>query len=116
MVSNLAIAGLDLKNREAILAALASVQRRAVQRNAVAEDRDFILAQYQSAGYPDAAFEFHATPAAPHQMNLQYKVTRGQPQYVRDVLISGLHTTRRRLVDPMITMHSGEPLSWSEMG
>ena len=116
LVSNLAIDGIALKNKDAMLAALASTQGQAYSESAVAVDRDFILAQYQSAGYPDATFEFHTAPAGPHEINLRYKVTPGEPQYVRDVLISGLHTSRRRLVDPLIAMHSGDPLSWTEMG
>ena len=82
----------------------------------MAEDRDYILTQYQAAGYPDAQFESHSTPAGPHEVNLEYKVTEGVPQYVRDVLISGLRTSRPRLVDPLITLHAGDPLSWAEMG
>jgi hypothetical protein len=35
---------------------------------------------------------------------------------VRDVVVSGLHTSRRRLVDPQLTLHAGDPLSWNQMG
>src|SRR5207237_6694602 len=37
-------------------------------------------------------------------------------RYVRDLLLSGLHTTRQRLVQPLIRLKSGDPLSWTEMG
>jgi outer membrane protein assembly complex protein YaeT len=116
LVSNLAINGITLRNKDAIVSSLASVQGQPYSETAVAVDRDYILAQCQSAGYPDATFEFHSTPAGPHQFNVQYDVTQGRPQYVRDVLISGLHTSRYRLVDPLISLHSGDPLSWTEMG
>jgi outer membrane protein insertion porin family len=116
LVSTLAVNGITLKNKDAILAALASSQGQPYSETAVAEDRNFILAQCQAAGYPDATFNFHANPAGPQRVNLEYKVTQGQPQYVRDVLISGLHTSRERLVDPSITLHAGDPLSWSAMG
>lgn len=116
LVSKLAINGLTLKNKDAIVSSLASSQGQPYSETAVAVDRDFILAQYQRAGYPDAAFEYHTTPAGPHEINLRYDVTPGPPEYVRDVVISGLRTTRTRLVDPLITMHPGDPLSWTEMG
>lgn len=116
LVSNLAVNGITLKNKEAILSALTSSAGQPYSETSVAEDRDYILTQYQAAGYPDAQFESHSTPAGPHEVNLEYKVTEGVPQYVRDVLISGLRTSRPRLVDPLITLHAGDPLSWAEMG
>jgi|HubBroStandDraft_1064217.scaffolds.fasta_scaffold05737_2 outer membrane protein insertion porin family len=116
LVSHLAVNGITLKNKDAILSSLTSSQGQPFSETAVAVDRDYILAQYQSAGYPDATFAFHTTPAGPQQVSVQYTVTEGMPQYVRDVLISGLHTSRRRLVDPLISLHSGDPLSWTEMG
>jgi outer membrane protein insertion porin family len=51
-----------------------------------------------------------------HQMSLQYTIVEGEPRYIRDVLITGLHTTRSRLVDPDISLKAGDPLSWTEMG
>jgi outer membrane protein insertion porin family len=116
VVSKLAVHGITLTNKDGILSALASSQGQPYSETAVAEDRNYILAQCQAAGYPDATFEFHATSAGPQLMNLEYNVTEGKPQYVRDVLISGLHTSRQRLVDPSITLHAGDPLSWSAMG
>jgi outer membrane protein assembly complex protein YaeT len=116
VVSNLAVNGITLKNREAILSALASSPAQPFSETAVAMDRDYILDFYQSAGYPNATFDYRATPAGPHGIDLQYTITEGTPQYVRDVVISGLRTSRRRLVDPRLTLHAGDPLSWSEMG
>jgi len=115
-ISNLAINGLTLANRAAIVSELASAAGQPYSETEVAEDRDFILAQCQTAGYADATFTFKATPAGPDRVNLEYDIAQGNPQYVRDLLISGLHTTRHRLVDPLITMHAGDPLSWSKMG
>ena len=116
VVSNLAVDGITLKNRDAMLSVLASSPGQPFSETAVAMDRDYILENYQSAGYPNATFEYRTTPAGPNRINLQYNVTEGAPQYVRDVLLSGLRTSRRRLVDPLVTLHSGDPLSWSEMG
>jgi outer membrane protein assembly factor BamA len=80
-------------------------------------DRDSILDFYQSSGYLNADFNWKMTPGpGPHQMELQYTVTEGKPNYVRDVLFYGLRTTRRRLVNPAVRLKAGTPLSWTEMG
>ena len=115
LVSDLVVNGIDLKNKNTILHSLASVSGEPFSETAVAMDRNYILTQFQSAGYPDATFQYRATPG-PARMRLEYTVTPGAAQYVRDVVISGLHTTRARLVDPLITLHPGDPLSWVAMG
>jgi outer membrane protein assembly factor BamA len=53
---------------------------------------------------------------AQSQVNLTYVITEGAPRYVRDVLISGLRSTRMRLVQPNVLLKAGEPLSWTKMG
>src|SRR5581483_7470217 len=70
-----------------------------------------------SSGYPDATFEYKATPdKTNHVMAVQYNVVEGEPRYVRDVLITGMRTTRSRLVNPNISIKAGDALSWTEMG
>jgi outer membrane protein insertion porin family len=116
LVSRVEVTGINLKNKEAILASLASAPGQPFSETTIAMDRDAILEAYQSAGYSNAAFEFRATPDGPQRMNLQFKITEGMPQRVRDILLSGMHTSRHRLVDPLVTLNPGEPLSWTEMG
>ncbi|HWC97604.1 MAG TPA: POTRA domain-containing protein [Candidatus Sulfopaludibacter sp.] len=117
LVSGLQVNGMKLPNKDAILAKLASQPGQPFSETSVAMDRDYILESYRSVGYPSAAFDYRATPAAePYRMSLVYTVTEGQPQYVRDVLITGLHVTRKRLTNPVVTLHAGDPLSWTEMG
>jgi outer membrane protein insertion porin family len=116
LVAKVAVNGITLKNKDAILAALSSVPGQPFSDTAVALDRDYILENYQSAGYPNATFDYQATPSGLHTINLQYNVTEGSAQFVRDVVVSGLHTSRHRLVDPLVSLHTGDALSWSEMG
>jgi outer membrane protein insertion porin family len=117
VVANLQVNGIDLPNRDAILAHLASSASQPFSDTSVATDRDYILETYQSSGYPNVTFDSRTAPGpAPHQVNLQYTVTPGMPEYVREVLISGMHTSRHRLVDPLVSLHPGDPLSWTEMG
>jgi outer membrane protein insertion porin family len=79
---------------------------------ALGMDRQSILTYYYSQGYPDAAFDAAWHPSdALHRVNLVYTITEGDPQYVRDVLISGLKTTRRSLVNKKLKIKPGDPLS-----
>jgi outer membrane protein assembly complex protein YaeT len=116
VVGHLAVNGLTLKNKDAILSHLSSSSGQPFSETTVAIDRGYILEQCRSAGYPNVEFEFRATPSGPHRFDVSYLVTETSPEYVRDVLVSGLHTTSRRLVDPLISLHPGDPLSLTEMG
>lgn len=116
LVSDLKVNGITLKSRDQMLATLASTPGQPFSETAVAMDRDSILAVYQSSGYPSAEFEYKTAPAGNGRISVQYNITEGEPQYVREVLVSGLHVTRHRLVDPLMKLHEGDPLSWTEMG
>jgi outer membrane protein assembly complex protein YaeT len=116
-VSTLDIEGMTRKDRPQIVAMLASQPGQPYSDTSVGLDRSYILGVYQGTGFPDATFEYHATPdTVNHTVAIRYTIVEGQPRYVRDVLITGLRTTRHRLVDPNISIHAGEPLSWTEMG
>lgn len=116
MVSGLTVSGITRADKDALIAGLSSVAGQPYSEATVGQDRDYLLERYQSAGYPNAAFDSQTMPGPdPHQIELHYTITEGLPQYVREVLISGLHTTRLHLVVPFIKLHPGDPLSWTEM-
>ncbi len=117
LVSALNVDGLDRPDRGTILALLASQPGQPFSMENVAVDRNYILELYQAAGYPNVSFDYSARPAAEaHRMEVTYKIVPGQPRFVREVLISGLRTTRYSLVRRDITLQPGDPLSWSAMG
>jgi outer membrane protein insertion porin family len=116
-VAVLHVEGVSLANREQILSQLASIPGQPYSATNVAQDRDFLLRTYQAAGYLDAAFDWRISRGpGPHEETLTYTVTAGSPHYVREVLMSGLRETRQRLVDPLITLKPGQPISWDQMG
>ncbi|HEX4595267.1 MAG TPA: BamA/TamA family outer membrane protein, partial [Bryobacteraceae bacterium] len=47
----------------------------------------------------------------PHHVNVIYTITEGDRQYVREVITSGLRTTRESVVDKQITLKPGDALS-----
>jgi outer membrane protein assembly complex protein YaeT len=116
-VSTFAVDGLSLEDKDEILKELASVPGQPYSETNVATDRDFILAKCNEAGYAAAAFDFQATPVpGENRMALEYDVTLGPFQTVREIVITGLHTTRQRLIKPAIPFQAGDPLSWNAMG
>jgi outer membrane protein insertion porin family len=111
------VQGIDRPDRAAILGRLSSLAGQPFSETNVGLDRDTILGVYQSAGYPDVSFDWRISSVPErHEADLVYVVNAGPPRYVRDVLISGLHTTRMKLVTPNVLVKAGEPLSWTQMG
>jgi len=117
LVAKLTIEGMSHINKDEITSKLASTPGQPFSETNVSLDRTFIVNRYHDAAYPDASFDWRLTPGpGPHEVTLQYFITEGSPRYVRDVLFSGLHNTRRRLLNRSITLAPGDPLSWTEMG
>ena len=117
LVSAIQVHGLTLANEDRILKQLASVAGEPFSETNVAMDRDYILSNCQSAGYSDAAFAFRTIPGpGEHEMSVEYDVTAGRLLTVRDVVITGMHSTRQRLIDPALRMKAGDPLSSNAMG
>ena len=117
LVSSLDVEGVSGSDRSTIIALLASQPGQPFSAENVAIDRNYLLQLYQSKGYPDVTFQSNAAPGpAPDRMALIYRITPGAPRYVREVLIYGLHTTKPRLIRPIMQLRPGDPLSWTEMG
>lgn len=116
-VSDFELHGVKQFDAHKIVSMLACVPGEPYSENNIALDRDYIIRQYQSAGFPDASFSYSATPGpGPHQLRVDYYVTEGEKRYVRGLLLSGMRVTRPRLVDPNILIRPGDPLSWTQMG
>jgi outer membrane protein insertion porin family len=115
-VGELKIEGIERLNAESIRARLSSSPGQPFSEFNVAVDRDTILAQYFEKGFPNATFEWNSTPAAePNRIDLRYVIREGRQQFVREVLITGNHTTRSQLINRNITLSPGDPLSPTEM-
>jgi outer membrane protein assembly complex protein YaeT len=114
-VSDLVIEGVEAGDRPALEGMLASSRNQPFSEASVADDRDNFLNYYYGRGYLNATFDYDAAPAdRPNHVNLRYVLRPGARKYVRDVLVSGLETTRSRLVYDRLELRSGEPLSLSK--
>lgn len=109
--------GVSPEHAEALKAMLQSGPGQPFSEANVAADRDNILAYYFNRGYPDVSFEwaYRASPADPNRVELVFTVVEGPRLFVREVLISGLHTTHPGLVNRRIGINVGDPVSQSQM-
>lgn len=115
-VHSLDLRGVTKLGREQLQAQLSSVEGQPFSEYNVAVDRDVILREYSSRGFPNATFEWSSKPASEaHQVDLIYVIQEGEQQFVRDILISGLQTTRRSLVESKMLLKPGDPLSPTAM-
>ncbi|MBV9082431.1 MAG: BamA/TamA family outer membrane protein, partial [Acidobacteriaceae bacterium] len=115
LVSSLSIEGVPTEEIAALRPMLAAAAGQPLSDITIASDRDNLLNYYYGRGYLNASFEYSTEPAnKPYRVMLRYLLRPGPRKYVRDVLISGLQTTRRKLVLDRIELRKGEPISLAE--
>ncbi len=111
-ISELKLVGVNRLNADLIKGHLSSGAGQPFSDVNIASDRNAVLTQYSLNGFPKTAFQYQITPAAQtHQVVLTYQITEGPQQFVRDVLVLGLHRTRRDVVEQRISVRPGDPLS-----
>ncbi len=111
LVNRMTIEGVSAEDETYLRSIVRSTEGQPYSAANIAADRDSILGYYYNTGYPDAQFESSQDPAAPTRVNLHYKVTPGERQFVRGTLVRGLDTTRASLVASRISVAPGDPIS-----
>jgi len=116
LVATLDIKGAEKLNLTSTIASLSSQEGQVFSEFNVAADRETIIREYSRNGFPDATFEWSEKPGPrPHTVDLQIVISEGQQQFVRQVVITGLETTRPSLVNKQLDLHPGNPLSPTAM-
>ncbi len=110
VVDDLAINGAT-QFKPAELPSLASSSGQPFSEVNIANDRETVLTFYYTRGFPKVTFSASWRIVQPGHISVVYNITEGDREYVRDVLTSGLTTTRQSLVDRAITLKAGDPLS-----
>jgi outer membrane protein insertion porin family len=110
LVDDLAIHGVT-QFKPAQIPSLASAVGQPFSEVNIANDRETLLTFYYTRGFPRAAFNASWRTVKPGHASVVYNITEGDREYVRDVLTSGLKITRPSLVDRIVTMKPGDPLS-----
>lgn len=116
LVSSLSIVGVEKLESAKSPARLASQQGQPFSEFDVATDRVSILNEYSAAGYSDTTFEWNWTPGEkPFTVDLKFTIHEGGFQTVRDIVLTGLSTTRLSLVTGQVKEKAGDPLSATTM-
>jgi len=115
IVDSVEVNGIQHGNADELRGTLATQEGQPFAEVNMAADRNQILTWYFNHGYPSATFKAEWKPAAEvNHVNVRYTITEGEPQFVRDVFMTGLKHTRMSLVEKRITLDSGDPLSTVE--
>ena len=116
IVGSLEVDGVNPKDLDAVRAALQSAEGQPYSPTAVLSDRDAIQNYYFNAGFAGASVEYEVKPMEqPFRMAVHFQITESRRNFVRDVVISGLKTTNRKIVEERISVRAGEVLSQTEM-
>jgi outer membrane protein assembly complex protein YaeT len=112
LVGRVQVEGVDKLDKSKLLSKLSSVDGQPFSEFNVAVDRDTILAQYFTSGFPRATFDWTSKPGAdPHRIDLFFTIHEGQQQFVREVIVTGLKITTPSLVSRNLLLNPGDPLS-----
>jgi outer membrane protein insertion porin family len=111
-VSSLDIEGTDRLSLKDIAPSFASAAGQPYADVNVATDRNMILQDYYSNGFPNATFRYQlARDPSNSTVELTYQIQEGPREFVRDVIVTGLDRTRLSLIDSDIDLKPGEPIS-----
>ncbi len=111
-IDKLAVSGWSDEAMKAVQPRLSSSAGQPFSEFNVASDRREILNYYFSKGYPSPEFRWKFEEAgAANTVNVQYDISSGQQRFVRQLIVTGLKITRRKLVDDALEIKEGDPLS-----
>ena len=112
LVDRVELNGVRQLNKEELVKSLASAAHQPFADVNLARDRSNVLTSYFSHGFPAATMKAEWKPSeTPNHVNVIYTVQEGRQQFVREIVTSGIHTTRQRLIDKQLTLKAGDPLS-----
>jgi outer membrane protein assembly complex protein YaeT len=115
-VRKLAMPGATADEAKYFRTIISSLEGQPFSETDVADDREDILNYYFNRGYPDTTFEWTTSDTGtPNHVDLTFTIKHGHRQYVRDILINGLHTTNPRLVTSRIRFSPGDALAESSL-
>lgn len=111
-IDSLQVSGIEKMDRTQLLSGLSSTAGQPFSEFNVAVDRDAILARYFEKGFADVTFEWSSKPAAqPYRVELNYVIHEGKQQFVRQVIYTGNKVTKDRVINRLLELNPGDPLS-----
>ncbi|MBZ5606387.1 MAG: BamA/TamA family outer membrane protein, partial [Acidobacteriia bacterium] len=113
-IGTLRIVGIPEDEGKSLRARLNSLNGQPYSDLSIGLDRGEILRTLFGRGYRHATVRASSSPAGPRRVDLTYTIERGEQEFVRDVLISGLKATRPGVVQRNLRIKPGDPLSLPE--
>jgi outer membrane protein assembly complex protein YaeT len=112
-VGTLQLEGNDHVSAAALTALMNTTSGQLLSPRALAGDDNAILTEYYGRGFDQAAVTVtqQSDPADPGKVNVAFHIGEGRQTFVRNVLLTGLETTRPQTVARAIAIHAGDPLS-----
>ena len=111
-VAALEITGAERVRLASLEEGLSSQRGQVFSEVNIAADRDTLLRHYGDNGFPNAAFQWASSPGAePYTVNVRFMLREGEQQSVREIVTSGLSTTKRDVVAGQFGFGPGDPLS-----
>ncbi len=115
-VASLTVSGVEEPELSKVTEHLTSKEGQPFSEYDVTSDKQTILDRLGAAGYSDASFEWSWAPGATQfTADVKFILHEGDPQFVREVVVTGLSTTRRSLVEKQLKEKTGDPLSATSM-
>ncbi len=112
MVESLRLEGTNNLNLSPIIGSLNSQAGQVFSEFNIASDREAILRLYGENGFAAATFEWDSEPSLkPNQVNVRFRIQEGEREFVREVVTSGLATTKPDLVNRLLLLNPGDPMS-----
>ncbi len=117
LVKQLNIVGASTFAASALQNLLANIPGQPFSNANMVADYDTLVNFYFNRGFPDVTMTYAAqpVPGEPTSTSVTYTLHEGDRVYVNQLLMSGLHYTRPYVANRQITLHSGDPLSQSDM-
>ena len=112
-VGNLALQGNDHITTATLTALLNTTPGQMLSPRNLAGDHDAIVTAYLSRGFEQTAVNIaqQPEPADPGQVDVVFHIDEGPQTFVRNVLLTGLESTRPQTVARAITVHAGDALN-----
>ncbi len=111
-VGSLNVKGASKVDLTRVIASLSSEPGQVFSEFNVASDRETIIRYYGQNGFANATFEWDSKPGVkPHTVDLEFAIDEGEQEFVRQVVTSGLESTRQSLVRKQLELGPGSPLS-----
>lgn len=114
-VGSVRIKGNAHMNEGMLMPLLNTVPGQLLSPRNLAGDRDALLTVYMSRGFNHVSVDVTQNPEAghPHTIDVVFTIHEGEQTFVGKVLVTGVHYTRPRTVDAVITVRPGDPLNQS---